>query len=384
MIHYLIQDVQSFTIEEYLGLWGRDLADRLLLRRYESFSGDELLPVGSYLFSGIDQLGSAGREVATQLALQLVDARAVQVLNHPERTLQRASLLHTLHARGLNVFRAVPVAASNVKLEFPVFLRRASRHEGPLSPLLHSPRELERAIGWETALGQPMDDLLIVEYLDTSVGGVFRKYAAFGVGDRVIARSLSFGRHWMRKHAGSDFTAAMVHEELDYVRGNPHEQQLREIFRIANVDYGRIDYSMLDGVVQTWEINLNPTIGRGLRPSSGRVPAALEPIRSESKRCFYDGFAAALIALDLAVGNSRKASSNITESLDARAVNIRLPALLLDSMRAEQHSLPPRVPTLTMRAQRRALSALRPILSPFLGGLGRGARGQRSGAVSGG
>ena len=374
MIHYLIQDVQAFTMEEYLGLWGRDLADRLTVRRYESLSADETVSAGTYLFSGVDQLGAAGREVAARLARQLDHSPGVQVLNHPDHALQRAALLQMLHARGLNAFRAVPVAASNVELRFPVFLRRASLHEGPLSSLLHTPRELDCAIGWETVRGQPTEDLLIVEYLDTSVGGAFRKYAAFGVGDRVIARSLSFGRHWMRKHAGSDFTAAMVQEELDYVRDNPHEAALREIFRIANVDYGRIDYSMLDGVVQTWEINLNPTIGRGLRPSSGRVPSALEPIRSESKRCFYERFAAALIALD----DARK--DTLVDTLvdtHPHVAPAQLPAALLDAMRAEQRRVPPRLPTLTMRARRRGLSLVRPILSSFLAGVGRRARAAR-------
>lgn len=367
MIHYLIQQVQSFTMEEYLGLWGRELTDRLVVRHYESLSENESLDAGTYVFSGVDQLGRAGRagrEMAAQLARQLAASPAVRVLNHPDHALQRTALLQTLYARGLNAFRAVPVAASNVALTFPVFLRRASLHEGPLSPLLHSPSELDRAIGWELVRGQPLDDLIIVEYLDTSVDGAFRKYAAFGVGDRVIARSLSFGRQWMRKHAGSDFTAAMVQEELDYVRDNPHEQQLREIFRIAKVDYGRIDYSMLDGAVQTWEINLNPTIGRGLRPSSGRVPSALEPIRSETKRCFYNRFAAALIALD-----SRAVSVS-----EAVTVSITLPGALVARMRHEQRALPPRVPTLFMRVRRRAQWLLRPLLSRFLAGAGRRAR----------
>ena len=37
---------------------------------------------------------------------------------------------------------------------------------------------------------------------------------------------------------------------------------LRRVFAVAGVDYGRVDYGVLDGVPQVWEINLNPTIGR--------------------------------------------------------------------------------------------------------------------------
>ena len=32
------------------------------------------------------------------------------------------------------------------------------------------------------------------------------------------------------------------------------------MFQIAGIDYGRIDYSMLDGEPQVWEINTNPTV----------------------------------------------------------------------------------------------------------------------------
>jgi hypothetical protein len=89
----------------------------------------------------------------------------------------------------------------------------------------------------------------------------------------------------------------MAREELDYVRDNPHEAELREIFRIANIDYGRIDYALLDGRVQTWEINNNPTIGRGLRPSSRAIDPELRETREETKRVFYERFNAAWAAV---------------------------------------------------------------------------------------
>lgn len=63
----------------------------------------------------------------------------------------------------------------------------------------------------------------------------------------------------------------MLAEEHDYVEKNPHEGRLREVFRLARIDYGRMDYGMLDGQVQVWEINTNPTIRSGkLNPRSAR------------------------------------------------------------------------------------------------------------------
>ena len=54
---------------------------------------------------------------------------------------------------------------------------------------------------------------------------------------------------------------------------NPHQDALREIFGLAGIDYGRMDYGLLDGKVQVWEINTNPTIiGSRLRRSVERQP----------------------------------------------------------------------------------------------------------------
>jgi hypothetical protein len=52
----------------------------------------------------------------------------------------------------------------------------------------------------------------------------------------------------------------LVDEELAYVRTNPHQADLREIFAAARIDYGRIDYAIKDGRIQVWEINTNPQI----------------------------------------------------------------------------------------------------------------------------
>jgi hypothetical protein len=142
---------------------------------------------------------------------------------------------------------------------------------------------------------------MVVEFCATAdEEGFYRKYAAFVVGNRVVARSLNYGREWMLKFGRNEYSRPMVLEERDYVLSNPHEAQLAEIFRVGGVEYGRVDYSMKAGRVQTWEINLNPTIGRGARPQRAKVPAELDSIRQETKDCFYSRFQEAWEAADLA------------------------------------------------------------------------------------
>jgi hypothetical protein len=103
----------------------------------------------------------------------------------------------------------------------------------------------------------------------------------------------------MLKFGRNEYSRSMVLEERDYVFANPHEAQLAEIFRVGGVEYGRIDYSIKDGRVQTWEINLNPTIGRGARRQRAKVPAELDSIRQETKVCFYSRFQEAWEAVDI-------------------------------------------------------------------------------------
>ena len=80
---------------------------------------------------------------------------------------------------------------------------------------------------------------------------------------------------------------------------NPHREQLARIFSVARAEYGRIDYAVRDGRVQTWEINLHPTIGRGPGESHTLVPPELLPFREETKAIFYRVFQEAWTSVDL-------------------------------------------------------------------------------------
>jgi hypothetical protein len=347
VIHFLVPASQDFSLREYLASWGRSIADRMRIVHYADLPALTAAPAGAWVFAAIDQLGTGMRELAREVHHQLADA-GVRTLNDPERTLVRFPLLQALHERGLNDFRATRAEAAVEDLRYPVFLRDERSHGGPLSPLLHSPAEVHREIGRALLNGRRMRDLILVEYCDTADGdGFFRKYSAFAVGPAVIPRSLAYGHGWMLKHHGSEYSRAMVEEERDYVLGNPHERQLAEIFRLAGVEYGRIDYALKDGALRTWEINLNPTIGRGTRPPSGRIPAEFESVRAETKECFYRRFGLAWEAVDV-TGRDTATVLRLDERLRRRAAH---------------DDAPPRQAMTTVRA---ALRPLRPIIAPVV------------------
>ena len=204
----------------------------------------------------------------------------MRILNDPARVLKRFELHDALWRAGRNAYRSFRASGDWSAARYPVFVRAADDHQGAFSPLLHSPAEVDPWIGRAAALGRNVDQLLVIEFCDTAdADGFYRKYAAFNVGGRIVARNLAYGSSWMLKFGGSDFALASAREELAYVHENPHADQLREIFAIANIDYGRIDYSMRDGRVQTWEININPTVGRGNRPSRHNMTGEVAEVR---------------------------------------------------------------------------------------------------------
>ena len=102
--------------------------------------------------------------------------------------------------------------------------------------------------------------LMAVEYIDCADDdGIFRKFSVMNVGGNLIPRHILFSRNWVTKKPDL-VTATTVEEEIAFVENFPHREQIVEIFRIAGVDYGRIDYGLKDGRVQVWEINTNPTV----------------------------------------------------------------------------------------------------------------------------
>jgi hypothetical protein len=175
------------------------------------FAVDDIEPAERRLFAGIwDQLEAA--------------APRTRVLNHPDRSLGRLEFLDAMAGSGRNEFRAVSAAAWPADVRYPVFIRDRERHNGALTPLLRSPADVARMLKWFVWKGYRREDLLVVEYCETAdTDGVYRKYSAYIVGERIIPRCIEYGAKWMVKHDIRMFDDARIREEFDYVTGNPHE-----------------------------------------------------------------------------------------------------------------------------------------------------------------
>jgi hypothetical protein len=276
MIYFVVPRGQEFGVLNYAEDRAKGLLDRLSILNYEDLGRTPWPSKGTYVLSALDQLTPEGLDFVREWCDHLRgEDPSVRILNDPRATMCRFELLNALYQLGLNQHRVVRPQDKLADLRFPVFVRNEHHHSGSLSPLLHTQTELRGAIAKATLLGHPRQDLLVVEFVETADDdGYYRKYAAHIIGEKIISRGLAVGTDWMLKAAGSLRTRSIVFEQRAYVMENPHEAELRRIFGIAKTEYGRIDYAIKDGRIETWEINLNPTLGRGVgpRPPRDRPP----------------------------------------------------------------------------------------------------------------
>lgn len=262
----------------------RMVSYRVLLQRRR-------LPVATYVFTDFDRLTHAELLAAGSVWAQLEASGApVRLLNHPLLAMQRYELLRTLHDAGVNAFDAYRLTETRAPVRYPVFIRRDSEHHGAETPLLASPEELQAATNSLAAQDLRLEDRIVVEFVDTSDRtGVYRKFGAFLVGERVIPRHCFFSREWLVKEPVllDDEAIAL---EMEYVRTNPHERALRRIASIARIQYGRIDYGLIDGRLQIFEINTNPMTFGPMEFTSAR--------RRPGQELFRRRFLDALDAID--------------------------------------------------------------------------------------
>lgn len=261
MTFYVATEYALYTLLKFLEAWQERLGRRLIPISYRRLLQLKKLPTGTYIFSDMDRLTREQAERAATIWERLSRNGRNRLLNHPTRSLQRYELLRHLHERGSNHFNVYKLTECRSPAAFPVFIRFANRHNGAITPLLFSQRELDQAVQRILKKGDSLEDLLMIEFCDTAdKHGIFRKYSAYLIGGQIIPSALLFRPDWHVKNSTKPLGVEMHPEKVAYLKTNPHQRQLRKIFRAAKIGYGRIDYAIRDGRIQTWEINTNPDI----------------------------------------------------------------------------------------------------------------------------
>jgi hypothetical protein len=287
MIHYLVTPEHRYTMDGHLRTWGRSLRGRVRVVPYTRLLFRRRFAPGTYIFSDLERLTEAELATSRALADGLVAAGA-RVLNHPARALRRYAVLRTLHDAGINRFNAHRLAR-RAEARLPVFLRREDEHNGSLTELLRTPEALEQAVA-ELPPSLDRERILAVEYCHTAdATGTFRKYSALKIGPRTIPRHLLFSRDWVDK-VPDIVTEAYVAEEAAFMASDPHAAAVARVFELTQIEYGRVDYGVLDGAIQVWEINTNPMITA--------LPENIAPLRLPGQQRVAERINAAYEAID--------------------------------------------------------------------------------------
>jgi hypothetical protein len=263
MIRYLVFKPYADTLRYALRLHAKELAGVLKPFYYEDLWRMTRIPVGPYIFSDMERMDHSQMEMAAR-AWEMLSKSVPKplLLNHPTRSMRRYELLRYCHESGINRFNVYRLTEWRKPTRFPVFIRDENLHGELYSDLLYNTEALQKAVEDALRDGHNREKWMIVEYCDIrDKDGLFRKYSCFVVGDEIIPRHLFFSEEWIVKMSSvKKMATETLDEEMDFVRQNPHKEILQKIFRDARIEYGRVDYGMLEDVPQIWEINTNPTL----------------------------------------------------------------------------------------------------------------------------
>ncbi len=261
MIYYVVSKDEARAFLRFVRMYIPTLARQVTVLPYWRFALRRRLLPGTYIFSQTETLPRPLAMAVGRICDDLSCRPGFRVLNRPDQTLGRYALLKCLHQEGLNKFQVFRMDAPVTSARLPVFIRRETDHCGSQTRLLRTPEEFQNALHVIGPDADRAEKCLIVEFCNTAdPHGNYRKYSVVIIGDRLVPRHLLFGQTWMTKWVSAVLSEAQIREEQEFVDQNPHADQLRRIFALANIQYGRIDYALLDGKVQTWEINSNPML----------------------------------------------------------------------------------------------------------------------------
>lgn len=288
-----------FVTSEHHKYTHRGIADEkeftFRLATYDDLFTFEHLPSAAYIFSDMDRL-SPGQLAHAAISYRMLRKNGLPAFSDPARFLGRYGLLRRLHQQGVNDFNAYRADSFEAPRRWPVFVRTEGNHKHPVSPLIGDQAELDRTIAQLVADGVPLATLLIVEYAAEEVRpGLFRKLSVYRVADRMIGYTCVHDNQWIVKYGKPGIAPPELYdEEYRFVVENPYGEEMRAIFDLAGLEYGRVDFGLVGGRPQIYEINSNPDVK--LYPKSNGIEQ-----RDRSNEVFRANYLAALKAIDFDV-----------------------------------------------------------------------------------
>lgn len=272
-------------------------------------SYDELLKSrgwarATHIFTDLDRLPSWRLHEAA-LHYRRLKQCGIKVLNDPAKFLGRFGLLRALNDAGINDFNVYRADDFQKPSKWPVFLRLEGNHAAPVSGLLEDEGELEEALRRAINEGAPRSALLIIEYNAEPVQpGIYRKLSVFRVGDRMLGYTCAHDNHWLVKYGNPNVTTPELYdEEYRLVAEDRYAEALRPAFDLAGIEYGRVDFGLVNGRPQIYEINSNPHVELNPKPS-------MSSRRNQSIAAFRPKYIDAMNGIDFAPRPAWKVKSS--------------------------------------------------------------------------
>lgn len=275
MIYYISTAEHEYALGKYLHYYASDIKEQIRIIPYERLFQIDLLQRGVFIFTDFDRLTDAVLNKVSNYCDWLIES-SITTLNHPKYSLMRFALLDCLYKKNINDFAVWRLSDWQSVSRFPVFIRHEKGHDDLLSDLLETPQALAETVDMLVKQEEYCDDIIIVEFYNKPLDdNKYRKYSVYKVGDTFYAQHCFSSENWFIKFPGQKMSNREKSETRDFVKKNPHKEKLKEIFQIAKIDYGRIDYCIVDNKIQVFEINTNPTVISDLPPSITKQPTTL-------------------------------------------------------------------------------------------------------------
>jgi hypothetical protein len=268
---------------------------KIELMSYNQLLRKQLLPRATYIFTDFDRVDFWTRELAAKV-YRCLKAGGATVLNDPANVRTRLAMLKRLKVDGLNSFSVWDAETDGLPDCYPVFLRTRAAHRGTQTDLLETPEAAQSALEALTASGLCKSDLMFVEYCAEPIeDGLFRKLAAYCVGDRVITGMSVHDESWHAKYGKEGAaTEALYVDEMEAVRDNRHADAIAGHFKAAGISFGRADFTLVNGKVEVYEINTNP--------NNSRILDHPFPLRVDTDALFHQRLAEAMQGVDTTPG----------------------------------------------------------------------------------
>ncbi len=263
MLNFLVTADHAYTLTSFFSSWGASQASQVRIVYYESLASQGSPLPGVWIFTDIERLNPQElSQAAAFYQFLTTDPKRWLPINDPAKVLCRYALLSQLVKAGINSFRAFKLNVLSDDLVYPVFIRGESDHMGSLTGLIPDREALEN----EIAKLQPdvlSKGLLVVEFCQyaRSNDGLYVKYSLMRVNNEFTPRHVLFSREWQVKQPDY-LSQKTVAEEVTYITATAqeHMEELLQVFNLANIYYGRIDYTVVNGNIRVFEINTNPML----------------------------------------------------------------------------------------------------------------------------